>query len=613
MIEILRKVKDLAITPVSDGADKQNNILCKELPFKILHYETGREHNGWVIPDKWEVIKAEIRKKGKVIYDGKKHPLGVIGYSGSFTGRLKLNELKKHLFYKKDAPNNIVYHCDLYYKPFIKLWGFSVPCNLYNHLEEGSYDVTLKTKHSKGTMKVLEYTLKGQSEETIIINAHNCHAAQLNDGPSGYVVGIEVMKRLKKLNPRYTYKLIIAPEHIGTVFYLADLDPGVRRNYKYCIFLEMLGHDNPNLALQETFKGDTELDKAAHHYLKNKNPNYYGDKFRKIVGNDETVWEAAGIEIPTISLSRCKPNGDYYPQYHLDSDNMDIIKEDNLNQSVDAVMGIIKILENNMNIKRKFEGLIALSNPKYDLYMRTNDPSIPIQITADQKNWNYLMDCLPRYFDEKMRILDIARTHDVFFDELLEYLLNFKKKGLIEFVDPLTKSATDAKIPGKRVYLRELTPKNASKEYCAWLNDSEVNKYLETRKCNIPELKRYIQKQLDDPNSFFVGIFDKKNNKHIGNIKLEPIDWKNKKAVFGILIGNKDYWGKGIGTEATKLIVDYAFKDMNLNEIELGVISENKAAIKVYEKVGFKVIDIKKNAVNHDGVLFDDVIMVIKK
>lgn len=168
-------------------------------------------------------------------------------------------------------------------------------------------------------------------------------------------------------------------------------------------------------------------------------------------------------------------------------------------------------------------------------------------------------------------------------------------------------------IVGERVYLRALTLADASPEYCAWLNDKEVNEYLETRQSTIDDLKAYIQKQIDDPNAIFVGIFDKANDTHIGNLKLEPIEWEKKKAIFGILLGNKNYWGKGIGTEATELIVHYAFDTVGLEEIELGVIAENKRAIRSYERAGFKVTGVRKKAINHGGVLYDDVVMGIKK
>jgi len=171
----------------------------------------------------------------------------------------------------------------------------------------------------------------------------------------------------------------------------------------------------------------------------------------------------------------------------------------------------------------------------------------------------------------------------------------------------------EEKIVGDRIYLRLLTENDASKDYCRWLNDPEVNQYLETHQATIGSLKKYIKERTGDKNCFFMGIFDKENNKHIGNIKLEPIDWKKKSAVTGILIGDKSYWGKGIGTEATKLMVNYGFNKLGLNEIELGVLSENKAAIKVYEKVGFVIDHIEEKAKKHVDIFYDMIVMKIFK
>lgn len=169
------------------------------------------------------------------------------------------------------------------------------------------------------------------------------------------------------------------------------------------------------------------------------------------------------------------------------------------------------------------------------------------------------------------------------------------------------------KFGGERIYLKTLNTKNATPEYCSWLNDPEVNKYLETRKSTVQDLKIYIKSKQKDNDCILFGVFFKENNKHIGNIKLELIKRNKKKAVFGIIIGDKNYWQIGIGTEATKLAIKFAFEQLFLNEIELGVIAENKPAICVYEKNGFKIKKVKKNAINHEGKFFDDIIMSIKK
>jgi len=169
------------------------------------------------------------------------------------------------------------------------------------------------------------------------------------------------------------------------------------------------------------------------------------------------------------------------------------------------------------------------------------------------------------------------------------------------------------KINGNTIYLKSLDKDNATEEYASWLNDKEVNYYLETRETTKEELEKYIEEKNESNEALFLGIFSKVNDEHIGNIKLEPIDLKKKQGTIGILIGNKKYWGRGVGTEATRLLVDYAFENLGLEEINLGVISENKTALRVYEKVGFEVVNIEKNSIRHENELFDRVVMAIKK
>ena len=325
----------------------------------------------------------------------------------------------------------------IYYKPHRKIWGFSLPYDLYKNLKPGKYDIDLKTSHTPGAMKVLEYVQQGKSEKTIILNAHNCHAAQLNDGPAGYVVLMEVMERLKSKKTKYTYRLVVGPELIGTVFYLSSLDKKAISNFKLGIFLEMVGHDNPIFSLQESLRGDSLIDKIAHHVLKHKSQGYWSAPYREIIGNDESVWEAPGYEVPMISLSRCESIGSTYPQYHLSSDNLKIIKKDKLEETAEIIFQMLDILEKNCFLKRKFTGLVALSNPKYDLYIIPGtDPAIKNSDKIEARlKWHGLMNRLPRYMDENYSILDIAIKHNLPFDQVYDYLLKFKHKGLVEFVE----------------------------------------------------------------------------------------------------------------------------------------------------------------------------------
>ncbi|MBI2474291.1 MAG: GNAT family N-acetyltransferase [Candidatus Taylorbacteria bacterium] len=169
------------------------------------------------------------------------------------------------------------------------------------------------------------------------------------------------------------------------------------------------------------------------------------------------------------------------------------------------------------------------------------------------------------------------------------------------------------KISGERIYLRKLTMEDATPRYCAWFNDPEVTKYLEIRSSNMDQLKSYVKSKSDNPAVLFMGIFDKTSDLHIGNVKLEPINAPDKRTIFSIVIGDRSFWGKGIGTEATRLITDHALRELGIDEVELGVIDEHKKASRAYERAGYKQVRIKKNAVNHDGIVYDAVIMVKRK
>jgi aminopeptidase-like protein len=432
MLELIGAIAPLRLAPVSEETDEAVRILCGELPFRVHEYASGEEHNGWNVPLSWQPERAEIRRDGRVIFDGMRHPLAVVGYGVSFSGRVGAEELKRHLFYNASFPNAFVYHCDYFYKPWKRDWGFSVPLNFYRGIEDGEYDVDIVTREYPGTMKVLEYVLPGESDESYLLNAHDCHAAQANDDISGVVVGIEVMRRLSKLaRRRFTYRLVVAPEHLGTVFFTKN-QSSFLPSVKGAIFLEMLGNRN-RMALQHSFTGDSIIDAAMGNVLRHGWPDAVEGPFRTIVGNDETVWEAPGIEIPCVSLSRFP-----YPEYHSSMDTEDIIHADMLDDAVDAVLSTIEILETNGVAERCFTGLIALSNPKYDLYISTEDPSIRVSVSEDQKKWHYMMTCLPRYFDGRTSFLDIAEKLKIDYFKLRSYIGGFESKGLIRILYPCT-------------------------------------------------------------------------------------------------------------------------------------------------------------------------------
>lgn len=163
-------------------------------------------------------------------------------------------------------------------------------------------------------------------------------------------------------------------------------------------------------------------------------------------------------------------------------------------------------------------------------------------------------------------------------------------------------------LEGRQVLLKVLKPSDVSEAYVSWLNDPIVNKYLETRYGTLSDVKEYVESKLKSDSAILWGIFWK-DGKHIGNIKLEPIDFGKKVATVGILIGDKEYWGRGVATESIELISNYAFEMLHLEKIILGVMKENASAIHVYKKCGFSIVEVQNGAINHNGILHDQILM----
>ncbi|MCD6337020.1 MAG: GNAT family N-acetyltransferase [Candidatus Marinimicrobia bacterium] len=97
-----------------------------------------------------------------------------------------------------------------------------------------------------------------------------------------------------------------------------------------------------------------------------------------------------------------------------------------------------------------------------------------------------------------------------------------------------------------------------------------------------------IEAMLKDEKAINLIIVDKETEKPIGHTALVHPDWVSGMVTFYIVLLDKAVWGKGFGSEATKLIVDYGFNMLNLNRIQLHVNAENEAAKAVYKKIGFK-------------------------
>jgi len=161
-------------------------------------------------------------------------------------------------------------------------------------------------------------------------------------------------------------------------------------------------------------------------------------------------------------------------------------------------------------------------------------------------------------------------------------------------------------LSGETISLEGLTAKHVSQCYVDWLNDKEVCKdnVWEKNDNTIEKVSKYVGSVDRSDTDAVFAIITKDGSRHVGNIGLS-ISWENNSGEISILIGEKSAWGKGIGGEAYKLVIGYAFKVIGLHRVYSKIIARNKAMIKVAEKAGMFFEGVAKGAYYKDGEYLD--------
>lgn len=404
--------------------------IADELPIRLLRYPSGSTHNGWLVPELWSVRRASLSKDGREFFDGTAHPLAVAAYSRSFSGELDLEELRPHLVTSERFPEAHVYHCMWQYRPWDAGWALSVPYQLCRRLEPGRYGVELETHREPGEMLVAEHEHRGRSERTIVFNAHTCHPRMANDDFAGAAVLVRLFQWLGGQETYYTYRLVLGPEHLGTVFYLRDQPEEALKRMVGGAFAEMPGTRGP-LTVASSFLGGQPIDLAFRNAAAHRAETVRLVPWRQGAGNDETVWEAPGYEVPFVEVSRSEDVLDPFPEYHTSLDTPDLLDEAKLAEYLDVFRTAVTILERNARPYRLFDGLPCLSSPEYGLYRERPDPAVEKRLPAGSEQWGYLADCLLRYLDGSLTVLDIAERHDLPFQDVYDELARFEEKGLV--------------------------------------------------------------------------------------------------------------------------------------------------------------------------------------
>ena len=426
MMDLIHELWYLKRDIVSDDYDRALFRLAQVVPMTVHEYSSGENCWTWTIPEKWTCHEAYIETMdGERILDVANHPLHVMSYSLPFDGVVSREELLLHLHTHAHWQEAIPF----VFKYYQRDWGLCSSQIFKDSLKESYYRVVIRTSFEKGTLKVGEVICKGESEKSIVLAAHLCHPAMVSDDLTGVVVGVDVMRSLlQRPKPYYTVRFLILPETIGSVAYLSHhehLIPSMVGG----LFLESLGLDSPHV-LQTSFVGEIlktnpQPDRCFISAIKGLDSEATVRPYRTVVKNDEVQFNAPGVRVPMLSLSRAwldqPPSGPFFYGYHSSLDTPELASQQRLENSRDLVLGLLDAWEKNYYVINRFKGEVFCS--RYGIW---------IDYRTNPEGWSLLFRVM-EYCDGEHTVADIAEILEVSFAAVWGIVSELAKHELVAF------------------------------------------------------------------------------------------------------------------------------------------------------------------------------------
>ena len=385
----------------------------------MIEVPSGTKCFDWEVPREWNIREAYIiDPETKKICDFKESNLHVMGYSIPIDKTVSLDDLQKHLYSLPGQPDAIPYVTS-YYK---ERWGFCITHEERTKLKQGEYKVFIDSDMKDGHLTYGELIIPGKKDKEIFLSTYLCHPSMANNELSGPVVTTFIAKWLSVLKTRkYTYRIIIIPETIGSITYLS-------RNYVEMKNKVIAGFNVTCIGDERAFsfipsrQGNSLSDNAALHVLKHLHPDFITYSFLDR-GSDERQYCSPGIDLPVCSIMRTKYG--CYPEYHTSLDDLKFITPEGLLGGYEVLKKTIECIEANEILKTTVYCEPQLS--KRGLY-----PTISTKRSGDRirNMMNFLA-----YSDGSSNTIEIAEKIRMPMWELDETIRKLKEAEILELIE----------------------------------------------------------------------------------------------------------------------------------------------------------------------------------
>ena len=191
--QLIENLYPICRSITGNGFREFMQILQNYIPLELHEVPTGTQVLDWVVPREWNVRDAYVKNaKGEKVIDFQKSNLHILNYSVPINRKVKLAELKEHLFSIPEQEDWIPYRTS-YYK---ENWGFCITQKILDSLHNEEYDVFIDLSLEDGHLTYGEYLIKGELEDEFLISCHSCHPSMCNDNLSGMGVSTFLAKYL---------------------------------------------------------------------------------------------------------------------------------------------------------------------------------------------------------------------------------------------------------------------------------------------------------------------------------------------------------------------------------------------------------------------------------
>ncbi len=410
-----RTIVSSDVSTIFDDIEKTTGLEVKR-----YRYHTGEDHGTWIVPPKWDIKEAWLKDyQGNMIASYSEHPLFVSAYSKPVHLNLTKQELLAHTVTEPKQPDafafNWRYAADARLR--LKDWGISLPHDRVQALSDGPFELCIDVDVADGDMLVGEIAIQGESDDTILFIANYCHPGQVNDSFSGLAMFMKVMHDLaRRKNLRYTYKLLVLQETIGSAVHIAA-DPARMQHVKGAVFSEMVAWGD-EWFIKKSRKGDTLMDSLAEDCCK-KFPHFKTSNFFSLIGNDEYIFDSVQVGIPTLSLQK-------YPfvEYHTSNDAPSRIVDADLAHAAEVTLYMVGVLERDGVYK--FTVSVPFWMTRYDLY--SDDQYEP-------EAFMHKLKIVYHHLDGKNSVLEIANMIGVEFNHVYSFVKKMEEYGLVKKIE----------------------------------------------------------------------------------------------------------------------------------------------------------------------------------